>query len=143
MAAKKEGKTTKKTKTSKKVKITFAPIMGAAKQYTALLRVKTVKQVYGREETIYSPAIEGLPMEFTVRKGEIIEVTQEQLNKLQERGHVETNEENQKRKDFISSMSAQHPQKLTWDMIISEGANFSTLMDSQSIVYNDKLLIVD
>ena len=86
----KKSKSTKKSKSVKKIKLTFAPVMGAGKEFTALLRKKTMKSVYGREEPVYSPAIDGLPMELTVRKGEVIEVTQEQLDELRNRGHVET-----------------------------------------------------
>lgn len=139
----KKSKSTKKSKSVKKIKLTFAPVMGAGKEFTALLRKKTMKSVYGREEPVYSPAIDGLPMELTVRKGEVIEVTQEQLDELRNRGHVETEEEYKDRQHFIKSMNPQHPETLSWDMIISEGSNFSTLLDSQNIVYNDKLLIVD
>lgn len=145
MATKKEGKTSKKTKSTpkKKIKLTFSPIMGAGKSFNALLRKKTVKNIYGREEAVYSPAIDGLPMKLTVKKGEIIEVTEDQLEELRVRGHVETEEEYQARQHFIKSMSPQHPETLSWDMIIAEGSNFSTLLDSQNMVYNDKLLIVD
>ena len=139
----KKSKSTKKSKSAKKIKLTFAPVMGAGKEFTALLRKKTMKSVYGREEPVYSPAINGLPMELTVKKGEVIEVTQEQLDELRNRGHVETEEEYKSRQHFIKSMNPQHPETLNWDMIIAEGSNFSTLLDSQNIVYNDKLLIVD
>ena len=139
----KKSKSTKKSKSAKKIKLTFAPVMGAGKEFTALLRKKTMKSVYGREEPVYSPAIDGLPMELTVKKGEVIEVTQEQLDELRNRGHVETEEEYKSRQHFIKSMNPQHPETLNWDMIIAEGYNFSTLLDSQNIVYNDKLLIVD
>lgn len=142
-AKKKEGKSSSKKQTAKKVKLTFAPIMGAGVEYTALLREKAIKNVYGREQTFYSPAIEGLPMEFTVRKGQIVEVTEEQLKELQARGHVETDEEHLQRQNFIHTMSPQHPETLSWDLIVAEGSNFATLLDSQNIVYNDKLLIVD
>lgn len=140
--AKKETKETKSKKTSK-VKITFAPIMGAAVQYKALLREKTIKKDYGREVASYVPAIEGLPIDFIVKKGEIVEVTQDQFKALQDRGHVETDEEYKARQDFIDNLSAQHPDTLSWDLIIAEGANFATLTDSQKIIYNDKLIRVD
>ena len=48
----------------------------------------------------YVPAIEGLPIDFIVKKGEIVEVTQDQFKALQDRGHVETDEEYQARQDF-------------------------------------------
>lgn len=148
MAPKKKSETkkkeeTKSKKTSKKIKITFAPLMGAAVQYKALLREKTIKKDYGREVATYTPAIEGLPIDFIVKKGEIVEVTQDQFTALQERGHVETDEEYKKRQEFIDNLSAQHPDTLSWDLIIAEGANFATLTDSQKIIYNDKLIRVD
>ena len=39
-------------------------------------------------------------------------------------------------------MNPQHPETLSWDMIIAEGSNFSTLLDSQNIVYNDKYVVI-
>lgn len=140
---KKETKTKSKSKKSdSKISLTFLPIMGAADQYTMLLREKTIKKVYGREVAAYAPAIEGLDMKVTVRKGEVLEVTKEQFEELQARGHVETDEEYKKRQAFVDNMSAQHPSTLTWDMIVAEGANFATLRDSQDIIYNDKLVRV-
>lgn len=145
MAASKKKKTeTKKasTKKEKTISLTFAPILGAADQFTALLREKKVKDVYGEEIASYTPAIEGLPMKLTVRKGEVIEVTQAQFEALQRLGHAETDEEYKQRKAFIERLSNQHPEKLTWDMIVAEGSNFATLYESQMIIYNDKLVRV-
>ena len=79
-------------------------------------------------------------MKLTVKKGEVINVTEEQFKALQEKGHVETDEEYQKRQNFIDNLSAQHPETLTWEMIVAEGSNFATLRDSQDIIYNDKLI---
>lgn len=143
---KKTTKSTKSTETKAKkeklITLTFLPIMGAADQYTALLRKKTMMKDYGREVPVYTPAIEGLPMKLTIKKGQTYDVTPEQLKILQDMGHVETDEEYKAREKFINEMSDQHPRKLTWEMIVAEGSNFKTLRDSQDIVYNDKLLIV-
>lgn len=139
----KSKKTESKPKKSKTVKLTFAPIMGAAIQYKALLREKVIKKAYGKEVITYQPAIEGLPVDFVVKKGEIVEVTEEQYLQLQERGHVESDEEYKKRQEFIDNLDSQHPETLTWDMIIAEGSNFATLLDSQHIIYNDKLVKVE
>ena len=144
MAAKKKqtNKTEKKSekKSEKKIALTFLPILGAADQYVMLLRKKIVRKEYGREVAAYAPAVEGLPMKVVVKKGAILNVTEEQLKQLQERGHVETDEQYAARQSFIENLSAQHPQTLTWDMIVAEGSNFSTLRESQDIVYNDKLI---
>lgn len=140
---KKETKKETKSKKTSKVKLTFAPIMGAAAQYKALLREKEIKKDYGREVASYVPAIEGLPIDFIVKKGEIVEVTQDQFAELQRRGHVETDEEYKERQKFIDNLNAQHPDTLSWELIIAEGANFATLTDSQKIIYNDKLIRVD
>ena len=134
--------TTSKAKKTKMVDLTFQPILSAADQFSALLRKKTMKEEYGQRIPVYTPAIEGLPMKIVVRKGEILSVTEEQFAELQEMGHAETDEEYKKRKDFVEKMSSQHPEKLTWDMIVAEGSNFATLRDSQFIIYNDKLLRV-
>ncbi len=131
-------KTTKKTK--KMVDLTFQPILSAADQFSALLRKKAIREEYGQRIPVYTPAIEGLPMKIVVRKGEVLSVTEEQFAELQQMGHAETDEEYKKRKDFVEKMSSQHPEKLTWDMIVAEGSNFATLRDSQFIIYNDKLL---
>jgi len=141
---KSEEKTEKKTtkKSEKKIKLTFSPIMGAASQFTALLREKSIKEDFGREVASYSPAIKGLPMKLVVQKGEVLEVTEKQFEELQARGFVESNEEYKARQDFISNLSAQHPETLTWEMIVAEGSNFATLRDSQKIIYNDKLIRV-
>lgn len=147
-AKKKQSKETKETKEKKEKKttkkstidLTFLPIMGAADQYTMLLREKVIKNDFGGEVAAYAPAVEGLPMKVTVRKGEILTVTQEQFEELQKRGHVESDEEYKKREAFVKNLSNQHPEVLTWDMIVSEGANFATLRDSQDIIYNDKLI---
>lgn len=135
-------KTTKKTTKSKDkmVQLTFNPIMSAATSFTILLRKKEIKRVNGSEVPYYVPSVEGLPAKLVVRKGETIEVTEEQLEALSP--WVETEEEYDKRQQFIDNMSAQHPETLTWDMIVAEGGNWSTLADSQHIVYNDKLLRV-
>jgi len=137
-----KSKETKKSK-SKTIKLTFAPIMGAAAQYKALLREKVIKKAYGKETISYQPAIEGLPVDFVVKKNEIVEVTEEQFKQLQERGHVETDEEYKQRQEFIDNLSSQHPETLTWEMIVAEGSNFATLLDSQNIIYNDKLIRVE
>jgi len=145
MAAKKETKSKSKTKSKakpKKIQLTFAPIMSAAQKFRVLLRKREMKKVHGREVPVYSPLIEGLPMKLVVEKGQVIEVTQEQFEELQNRNWVETDEEYKRRQDFIKNMGAQHPETLTWDMIVAEGGNWSTLADSQHIVYNDKLLRV-
>lgn len=133
-------KKTSKSTESENIKLTFAPIMSAANVFRILLRKKEVKRVRGSDITVNTPLIEGLPMKLVVAKGEIIEVTPEQFEQL--KPWVETDEEYQKRQDFIDSMSAQHPEALTWDMIVAEGGNWATLADSQHIVYNDKLLRV-
>lgn len=145
MAASKKKKTeTKKTgtKKEKKIALTFSPILGAAAQFTALLREKKVKDVYGEEIASYEPSIEGLPMKLTVQKGEVIEVTPAQFEALQKMGHAETDDEYKERQAFIDKLNNQHPEKLTWEMIVAEGSNFSTLYESQMIIYNDKLVRV-
>lgn len=149
MAAKKSTKSTKSTTKSTKattkskdVQLTFAPIMSAAHVFKALLRKKEVDNVGGQEVIRTVPLIDGLPIDFKVKKGEVVSVTAEQFEQLQINGFAETDEEYKRRKKFIDSMSAQHPENLTWDMIVAEGGNWSTLADSQNIVYNDKLLRV-
>lgn len=135
-----ESTTSKKKTKSKTVYLTFAPILGAADQFSVLLRKKTIKD--GIELPTYAPKIEGLPMKLVVKKGETVPVTEEQFEQLQALGLAETDEEYKERERFIKSLSEQHPRKLTWDMIVAEGTNFATLHESQFIIYNDKLIRV-
>jgi len=124
MAAKKKttktaSKTKSKAKTQKKIQLTFNPIMSAADKFRILLRKKEIKKVNGMEVPFYVPKVEGLPMKLVVAKGEVIEVTEEQLEQLG--NWVETEEEYNKRQKFIENMNPQHPETLTWDMIVAEG----------------------
>lgn len=141
--SKKGSKSTTSKKTEPKmVNLTFAPILSAADQFSALLRQKIVTESYGTEIVNYAPKIEGLPMILTVRKNEIYPVTEEQFAQLQDLGLAETDEEYKAREKFIDELSEQHPRKLTWEMILAEGSNFATLYQSQFVIYNDKLLRV-
>ena len=104
-----EKKETKKTSTKKKttkksdkIKLTYQPIGFNAKKMTFALKKKDAE---GRS----TPLIEGLPMQLTVAVGEVIEVTQEQYEALQLNKCVESEEEYQRRVDFLKGMKDQYP----------------------------------
>ena len=145
MATKKESKkSTAKSKTkkaNKKIKLTYQPILSAGQSFTALLRKKEFKDINGIRQAIYVPSIDGLPMKLEVQKGEVIEVTEEQYEQLVAERFVETPQEYQDRQDFIDRMATQHPESPSIDQVITDF--YSTARESQTIVYNDKLLRVD
>lgn len=108
MAAKKttakEGKTKNK---DKKIQITFNPQFSVAESKTVLLReVDTV--VNGNHiRKKYVPAIDGLPTELTIKKGEIVEVTHEQFKALYEMGYIDTPEDIKERRKARNAVNTQ------------------------------------
>lgn len=96
-----------KQKTDKKLRITFNPQFSAAEQKTVLLKEPQTVAVGSSIRTEYIPSIPGLPMEFTIEKGEIKEVTLEQFKALYERGLIDTPEDIAKRKVEIQSVADQ------------------------------------
>ena len=94
---KEEKKTTKKStktkKTNDNIKLTFRPIFSAATTFTAYLQHRVQRVNNGNEVMVDEPIIEGLPGILTVKAGEIITVTPEQLDKLIELGFVESEEQ--------------------------------------------------
>lgn len=142
MATKK--KTTKKTTTKKKtepkmIQLTFSPVAGGAKEINLQLRTKKTEERNGSMVTVSAPAIEGLPMVFTVHRDEIIEVTPEQCAQLEAKGLVETKEEYEQRKAFVDNLQEQHPERLSYNQIIGD-EGLLTMRDSQHTVYLDKLI---
>lgn len=136
--------TTKKTTTKKKsepkmVQLTFSPVAGGAKELNLQLRTKKSEERNGSMVTVSAPAIEGLPMVFTVHKDEIIEVTETQCAQLEAKGLVETKEEYEQRKAFVDNLENQHPEKLSYNQIIND-EGLLNMRDSQHTVYMDKLI---
>ena len=132
-------KTTSKKKTTKKsdkIKLTYQPIGFNAKQMTFSLKKKDVE---GRS----TPLIEGLPMQLTVGVGEVIEVTQEQFEALQLNKCVESDEEYQKRVDFLKGMKDQYPKTFSDAEIAREKGQLISAQESQRMIYNDKLIRCD
>lgn len=86
-----ETKTTKKA--SKMIPITFKPQFSAATKKTINLKEPEVVVVGGQTRTEYKSQIPGLPAEFTIRKDEVVEVTEEQFKALYERGEIDTPED--------------------------------------------------
>lgn len=106
MAKKKQTK-----KDDRKVRITYDPKFSASTQKTVLLR-KQMKKIVGDEvEVEYVPRIEGLPTKLTVEKGQVIEVTMDQLKALYELGQFEFPEEFAKREREIQEVSNQAGQR--------------------------------
>lgn len=89
------------------VKITFNPLYSAAQQKTVLLRTKQVRRYGDTLKDMYVPTIDGLPMTFTVKKGEIKEITIEQFKKLYELGLIETPEDIELRKKQMKNIPVQ------------------------------------
>lgn len=137
MAAKKQTK-----KTAKKIKLTFAPLVSAARELTIDLKKTEYQEKAGKQVPVKVPLIDGLPLHLVVRKNEIIEVTEKQFKELQEIKCVESDEEYQKRQEFIDNIGTQHPETLTFKQLASE--NYGALTPKESeYIYTDKLIRVD
>ena len=92
-----------KKQDDRKLQITFNPQFSAAEQKTILLREPQTVAVGNAMRTEQVPIIPGLPTEFTIKKGEIKEVTLEQFKALYELGYIDTPEDIAKRKRDINA----------------------------------------
>ena len=96
-----------KKQDDRKLQITFNPQFSAAEQKTVLLREPQTVAVGNAMRTEQVPIIPGLPTEFTIKKGEIKEVTLEQFKALYELGYIDTPEDIAKRKKDINAVANQ------------------------------------
>lgn len=96
-----------KKQDDRKLQITFNPQFSAAEQKTVLLREPQTVAVGNAMRTEQVPIIPGLPTEFTIKKGEIKEVTLEQFKALYELGYIDTPEDIAKRKMDINAVADQ------------------------------------
>lgn len=140
-----KSKTTKTTKTKPQndnIKLTFRPIFSAATNFTAYLQEKAVRVHNGSEMIVDVPIVEGLPGTLTVKAGEIITVTQAQLDKLTELGFIESDEQVADRKAIEKGLAPQHPERLSYD-IMASNRDFNIKPRELEKIYTDKLIIVD
>lgn len=135
-------KSTKTKKTNDDIKLTFRPVFSAATNFTAYLQKKVKRVNNGNEIMIDAPIIEGLPGILTVKAGEIITVTQEQLDKLTELGFVESDDQVADRKAIEKGLAPQHPERLSYD-IMATNRDFNIKPRELEKIYTDKLIIVD
>jgi len=147
--AEKKSKTTKKTtkssaktKAKTEIKLTFRPIFSAATTFTAYLQHRVQRVNNGNEIMIDEPIIEGLPGILTVKAGEIITVTQEQLDKLIELDFVESEEQVADRKAIEKGLAPQHPERLSYD-VMATNRDFNVKPRELEKIYTDKLIVVD
>lgn len=144
--SKEEKKTTKKStktkKTNDNIKLTFRPIFSAATTFTAYLQHRVQRVNNGNEVMVDEPIIEGLPGILTVKAGEIITVTQEQLDKLAELGFVESEEQVADRRAIEKGLAPQHPERLSYD-VMATNRDFNIKPRELEKIYTDKLIIVD
>lgn len=144
--SKEEKKTTKKNtktkKTNDNIRLTFRPIFSAATTFTAYLQHRVQRVNNGNEVMVDEPIIEGLPGILTVKAGEIITVTQEQLDKLVELGFVESEEQVADRKAIEKGLAPQHPERLSYD-VMATNRDFNIKPRELEKIYTDKLIIVD
>lgn len=144
--SKEEKKTTKKStktkKTNDNIKLTFRPIFSAATTFTAYLQHRVQRVNNGNEVMVDEPIIKGLPGILTVKAGEIITVTQEQLDKLAELGFVESEEQVADRKAIEKGLAPQHPERLSYD-VMATNRDFNIKPRELEKIYTDKLIIVD
>ena len=107
-------KTTKKAKQPKMIPITFKPQFSAATHKTVNLKTPKETLVGGQIRIEYEPQIEGLPLEFTIEKDEVKEVTLEQFKALYERGEIDTPEDIQERERkrlMLSNQAGANPRE--------------------------------
>ena len=135
-------KSTKTKKTNDNIQLTFRPVFSAATNFTAYLQEKVKRVNNGNEIMVDVPIIEGLPGILTVKAGEIITVTQAQLDKLTELGFVESEEQVADRKAIEKGLAPQHPERLTYD-IMATNRDFNIKPRELQRIYTDKLIIVD
>jgi len=137
-----KSKTTKTKKQNDNIKLTFRPIFSAATNFTAYLQEKAVRVHNGSEMIVDVPIVEGLPGTLTVKAGEIITVTQAQLDKLTELGFIESDEQVADRKAIEKGLAPQHPERLSYD-IMASNRDFNIKPRELEKIYTDKLIIVD
>lgn len=94
-------------KQQKLIQITYNPQFSAAESKTVLLREQQQTVVGNAVRRDYVPVIEGLPTEFTIKKGEIKEVTLEQFKALYELGLIDTPEDIEQRRAEINKVESQ------------------------------------
>ncbi len=94
-------------KQNKLIRITYNPQFSAAESKTVLLREQQQTVVGNSVRRDYAPIIEGLPTEFTIKKGEIKEVTLEQFKALYELGLIDTPEDIKQRRAEINKVESQ------------------------------------
>lgn len=137
-----KSKTSKSKKTNDNIKLTFRPIFSAATNFTAYLQEKAVRVHNGSEMIVDVPIVDGLPGTLTVKAGEIITVTQAQLDKLTELGFIESDEQVADRKAIEKGLAPQHPERLSYD-IMASNRDFNIKPRELEKIYTDKLIIVD
>lgn len=141
-AKKTTAKKTAAKKTDKNVKLTFRPVFSAATNFTAYLQKKVQRVNNGNEIIVDEPIIEGLPGILTVKAGEIITVTSEQLKQLTDLGFVESDEQVADRKAIEKGLAPQHPERLSYD-IMATNRDFNIKPRELEKIYTDKLIVVD
>lgn len=137
-------KTAKKssTKKSKNIQLTFRPVFSAATNFTAYLQQKVTRVNNGNETIVDVPIIEGLPGILTVKAGEVIAVTEEQLKQLTDLGFVESEDQVADRKAIEKGLAPQHPERLSYD-IMATNRDFNIKPRELEKIYTDKLIVVD
>lgn len=137
-------KTAKKssTKKSKNIQLTFRPVFSAATNFTAYLQQKVTRVNNGNEMIVDVPMIEGLPGILTVKAGEVITVTEEQLKQLTDLGFVESEDQVADRRAIEKGLAPQHPERLSYD-IMATNRDFNIKPRELEKIYTDKLIVVD
>lgn len=137
-------KTAKKssTKKSKNIQLTFRPVFSAATNFTAYLQQKVTRVNNGNEMIVDIPMIEGLPGILTVKAGEVITVTEEQLKQLTDLGFVESEDQVADRRAIEKGLAPQHPERLSYD-IMATNRDFNIKPRELEKIYTDKLIVVD
>ena len=122
--------------------MTFRPVFSAATNFTAYLQQKVTRVNNGNEMIVDIPMIEGLPGILTVKAGEVITVTEEQLKQLTDLGFVESEDQVADRRAIEKGLAPQHPERLSYD-IMATNRDFNIKPRELEKIYTDKLIVVD
>ena len=119
-------------KSQKKVKLTFKPQFSASQSKTLLLSKQEDVKIGNTIQKQRAPLVDGLPMELTLKVGEIYEVTEEQYKTLVQLGFVDTPEKIKAKKAKAG--------RVEQELKTNPEANAANLADS---LYIDNFIVVE
>lgn len=128
-----EGTTTSTSKKSqKKVKLAFKPRFSASQSKTLLLSKQEDVKIGNTIQQRRVPLINGLPLELTIRVGEVYEVTEAQYKALLQLGFIDTPEQLESK--------IEKAKRVEQELKTNPDANAASLADS---LYVDNFVVLE